>query len=111
MRIICVYYNHKGGISMSKFNTNISLDASLKEEAIALFSDFGLDLSTAISLFLKQAVREQRIPFEIRRDVPNQATIEALQEFSEMKENKEKYKRHSSFKEVLDELDDSNDLD
>lgn len=85
---------------MAKVNTNISLDASLKQDAITLFSDFGLDLSTAITLFLQQAVREQKIPFEIRKEIPNKKTLEALSEFKEMKENKEKYRRYSSFDEI-----------
>ena len=89
---------------MAKISTNISLDPKLKEDSVALFSQFGLDLSTAVSLFLQQAVREQRIPFEIRADVPNKKTREALAEFGEMKKNKEKYKRHSSFSEILDEV-------
>ena len=54
---------------MAKVSTNISIDPKLKEKSIALFSEFGLDLSTAISLFLQQCVREKRIPFEIRLDL------------------------------------------
>jgi len=53
---------------MPKISTNISIDPKLKEEAIKLFNSFGLDLSTAISLFLSQSVREKRIPFEITMD-------------------------------------------
>lgn len=49
-----------------KVNTNISLDPELKKQAVELFQSFGLDLSTAISLFLSQSVREGKIPFEIR---------------------------------------------
>ena len=89
---------------MSKINTNISIDSNLKKEAITLFSDFGLDLSTAITLFLQQSVREQRIPFEIKKDIPNRETIEAFNEYNDMKNNKEKYKRYSSFNELLEEL-------
>ena len=89
---------------MAKTNTNISLDANLKKDAVTLFSDFGLDLSTAITLFLQQSVREQRIPFEIRRDIPNKETQAALAEFEEMKNNKEKYKRYNSFSEILEEI-------
>ena len=72
--ILYAYY----GDNMSKVCTNISLDSELKTQAQELMSALGLDLSSAITLFLKQAVREQRIPFEIRRDVPNKETIEAL---------------------------------
>ena len=89
---------------MAKVSTNISIDPTLKENSIALFAQFGLDLSTAISLFLQQSVREQRIPFEIRLETPNAATKTALAEFEEMKKDKEKYKRHSSFAEILEEV-------
>lgn len=44
---------------MAKINTNISIDKELKQSAVALFSEFGLDLSTAITLFLQQSVREK----------------------------------------------------
>lgn len=86
---------------MAKINTNISVDANLKKQAVELFNKFGLDFSTAISLFLSQSVREKRIPFEIRLDIPNQTTIDALNELDEMKTNKKKYKRYSSSKELI----------
>lgn len=89
---------------MRKVSTNISLDPKLKEEAIMLFSQFGLDFSTAITLFLQQSVREKKIPFEIRLDIPNDETEEALNEYPEMKKDKEKYKRHSSFEEILKDI-------
>ncbi len=93
---------------MAKVSTNISLDAELKRSAQELFADFGIDLTTAVTLFLKQAVREQRIPFEIKREVPNAETRAALDEYEEMKKHPESYKRYSSFKEAMDEvLDDA----
>ena len=89
---------------MAKVSTNISLDSELKKSAQELFSDFGLDLTTAVTMFLKQAVREQRIPFEIKREVPNAQTRAAMDEYYEMKAHPEKYKRYSSFKEAMDEV-------
>ena len=50
----------------NRVRVNISVDEELKKEASELFATFGLDLSTAISLFLSQSVREGKIPFEIR---------------------------------------------
>ena len=88
---------------MAKVNTNISIDKNLKKQAVELFDQFGLDFSTAISLFLSQAVREQKIPFEIRMNVPNETTIAALNEYEEMKKDKKKYNRYNSFEEVLKE--------
>ena len=89
---------------MSKVSTNINLDPDLKKSAQELFSDLGMDLSTAVTIFLKQAVLNQGIPFEIKREIPNQTTINALNEFYEMKEHPEKYKRYSSFKEAMNEV-------
>ena len=65
---------------MPKVSTNINLDLDLKKSAQELFADFGLDMTTAITMFLKQSVREQRIPFEIRREIPNKRTLEAMEE-------------------------------
>lgn len=52
---------------MANINVTIRMDEQLKAQAEELFSDLGLSLSSAITMFAKQAVREQRIPFEIKR--------------------------------------------
>ena len=63
---------------MAKVSTSISIDADVKAQAQALFADFGLDLSTAINIFLRQSIRENCIPFSIQREVPNADTIAAM---------------------------------
>lgn len=65
---------------MAKVSTNITIDADVKKQAQELFADLGLDLSTAINIYLKKAVAEQGIPFDISREVPNEETIEAINE-------------------------------
>ncbi len=55
---------------MANINVTIRMDEQLKVQAEELFSDLGLSLSSAITMFAKQAVREQRIPFEIKRTEP-----------------------------------------
>ncbi len=89
---------------MAKTSTNISIDADIKAKAQELFADFGLDLSTAINMFLRQSVRENAIPFSISREVPNSDTLAAINELEEFKKNPDKYKRYSSFSELLDEV-------
>lgn len=89
---------------MAKVATTLSIDADVKKDAQELFSDFGLDLSTAVGMFLRQSVREQRIPFEVKRDVPNAETIAAIEEAKEMEAHPERYKGYSSFKDVLNEV-------
>ena len=78
---------------MSKVSTNISLDADLKKASQELYSDLGLDLTTAVTIFLKQSLRVQGLPFAVVRETPNVETQAALQEYQEMKNNPQKYKR------------------
>lgn len=87
-----------------KTSTNISIDSELKQNAVALFKDFGLDLSTAISLFLTQAVREQRIPFEITREIPNKTTLAAYREVEDMEKSPEKYKTFKDIPSLMEDL-------
>ena len=46
-------------------NISIRMEKDLKRQAEELFSNFGLSLSTAFNLFVRQSVREQKIPFAI----------------------------------------------
>lgn len=71
--------------NVKSVNMNIRMDESTKKQAQRLFSEFGLDMTTAINMFLKQAIREQRIPFELKLYAPNAETIEAIEEVEEMK--------------------------
>lgn len=64
---------------MAKVSTNISLDAETKKQAQELLADLGLDLSTAVNIFLRQMIRENAIPFTISRDVPNKETLAAIE--------------------------------
>lgn len=96
--------NYLGGIIMAKVSTNINLDPDLKKEAQLLFSNIGMDLTTAVTIFIKQAVREQKIPFDISMNTPNSTTIVALNEYEEMKRNPAKYKRYASFDDALEDV-------
>lgn len=89
---------------MAKVSTNINLDPTLKKNAQELLRDLGMDLTTAITIFLRQTVREQGIPFEIKRETPNAQTIEALNEYTNMKEYPENYKHYSSFSDAMSEV-------
>ena len=90
---------------MAKISTSISLDADVKDKAQALFGELGLDLSTAVGMFLRQSIREQRIPFDVSLNTPNATTIAAMQEADEMRNNPAAYKRYGSFSELLREVE------
>lgn len=61
-------------------NMNIRMDDATKKQAEVLFAELGMNMTTAVNVFLKQAVREQGMPFDITARVPNEVTLKALQE-------------------------------
>ncbi len=63
---------------MAKISTSISIDADVKAKAQELFAELGMDLSTAINVFLRQALYEHSFPFAIQREVPNETTLKAM---------------------------------
>ncbi|HCX62432.1 type II toxin-antitoxin system RelB/DinJ family antitoxin [Sedimentibacter sp.] len=65
---------------MAKNTSNVSfrIDSDLKAQADTLFSQLGLNMTTAFNIFLRQAVREGCIPFDITINTPNTETIMAL---------------------------------
>lgn len=89
---------------MAKVSTNISLDADLKKASQELYSDLGMDLTTAVTIFLKQSLRVQGLPFSVTRENPNAETIAAMNEYYTMKAHPERYKRYSSFHDAMDEV-------
>lgn len=89
---------------MATTNINIRVDSELKQSAEELFNDLGLNMSSAITMFLKSAVSYDGIPFELKRNSPNTKTKAALSEYEEMKKNPEKYKRYNSFDEIVKEV-------
>lgn len=76
-----VIYSSQEVIFMSKVSANISLDAETKAKAQALLAEFGLDLSTAVNIFLRQMLYEGAFPFEISRSLPNAVTAAAMESF------------------------------
>ena len=85
-------------------NINVRIDTQLKKDAEELFSDLGLTMSSAITLFLRSAVNNDGIPFEIKRVQLNRISEQALAEYDEMKKNPSLYKRYADFKELENEL-------
>lgn len=59
-------------------NISIRMDTELKAAAEELFADLGMNISTAFNIFVRQALREGRIPFMISRETPNVETMAAL---------------------------------
>lgn len=69
---------------MATSTITIRLDSGLKSQAEHLFDSMGMNMTTALTVFMKAAVREGRIPFEVKGDpfysAPN---MEALKRSAE----------------------------
>lgn len=62
---------------MSKTSMSIRLDSEVKEQAQQVFSNLGMDMTTAINIFLRQAIQYQGLPFDVRLD-ENRRLLEVL---------------------------------
>ncbi|MBQ7161872.1 MAG: type II toxin-antitoxin system RelB/DinJ family antitoxin [Clostridia bacterium] len=89
---------------MAKVSTNISIDAETKKKAQALLADFGMDLSTAVNVFLKQMIYEEAFPFAIARDTPNAVTLAAMDEAKEMRRHPERYKSYNDVDQMMEDI-------
>ena len=61
-------------------NLNIKIDRELKSKADKLFNDMGMNLTTAVNVFVRQAVLERAIPFKISRNVDNTAATTSIEQ-------------------------------
>ena len=65
---------------MATTNLNIRTDKAIKDRAEEIFNELGLNMTTAINIFLKASIRTHGIPFELKLDVPQETTIESEME-------------------------------
>ena len=89
---------------MATVNISIKIDEKTKKEAQKLFKDLGLSLSTAINIFLKQAIREKGIPFYINSLPENSELVQAFEEARQMKKNPSNYKSYNSPEEMFKDV-------
>lgn len=57
---------------------NIQVDSNVKKEATLVLTDLGLSMSSAITLFLKQVIKKNGIPFELTNVVPNKKILDVV---------------------------------
>lgn len=69
---------------MATTNLNIRTDKAIKDQAEEIFKELGLNMTTAVNMFLRTAVREHGIPFELKLDEPNGTTAAAIEEGRKM---------------------------
>ena len=95
-------------IILSNLNSivNVNVPSDIKDEANRIFNSLGLNMSTAINIFLKRVVFERGIPFDIKQ-YPSKDFSEALRELDYVEEHPEEYKAYHDidkmFKDILND--------
>ncbi len=90
---------------MSTTNLNIRIDEDLKKSAEHIFNELGLNMSTALTVFLRQTVRYNGIPFDLRLEIPNEETLKAI---DDVNNNRNMSRPFKSVKELMEDLDAGN---
>ncbi|HGP9605602.1 TPA: type II toxin-antitoxin system RelB/DinJ family antitoxin [Streptococcus pneumoniae] len=85
---------------MSKMSISIRLDSEVKEQAQQVFSNLGMDMTTAINIFLRQAIQYQGLPFDVRLD-ENRRLLQAL---TDLDQNRNMSQSFESVSDLMEDL-------
>ena len=65
---------------MATTPTQVRIDADIKAQAAALFADLGIDMSSAVNMFLHQCVLRGGLPFAVEVPKYSEKTLAAIAE-------------------------------
>ena len=85
-------------------NLNVRVDSNLKQESDLLFKNLGLNMSTAINMFLIKCVKTSSIPFKIEEPKPSRELKKALKEVKKMEKHPEKYKAYHDVDKMFEDI-------
>ena len=89
---------------MATVPTQVRIDETLKKQSAELFSQLGIDMSSAVNIFLKQCVMRGGLPFEVAVPHYKQEALETMEEAKRLSRDP-KARRYSNFSEALEDLD------
>ena len=84
-------------------NFTVRMDSNIKKQCEALYGELGLNLTTAINVFLRQSLRVGGFPFDIRLNTPTKETVAAMQEADRIAKDPST-KRYNDIEEALKAL-------
>lgn len=87
----------------STTNFSVRMDSEIKKQSESLFSELGMNLTTAINVFLRQSLRVGGFPFDVKLEQPNRETVAAMLE-AERIAHDPNVKHYSDVEEALQEL-------
>ena len=81
-------------------NFSVRMDSDIKKQCEAIYGELGINLTTAINVFLRQSLRAGGFPFDVRLDQPNKETMAAMLEAERIARDPP-VKRYSDVEEAL----------
>ena len=84
-------------------NFTVRMDSNIKKQCEAMYGELGLNLTTAINVFLRQSLRVGGFPFDIRLNTPTKETVAAMQEADRIAKDPST-KRYNDVEEALKAL-------
>lgn len=84
-------------------NFSVRMDSDIKRQCEMLYGELGVNLTTAINVFLRQSLRAGGFPFDVRLDHPRKETVAAMLEAERIARDSN-VKRYSDVEEALREL-------
>ncbi len=84
-------------------NFSVRMDSDIKKQCEALYGELGMNLTTAINVFLRQSLRVGGLPFDVRIERPNKETIAAMLEAERISRDPS-VRRYADVEEALREL-------
>lgn len=85
----------------------VRVDEDTKQQATVVLEGLGLDMSTAMKIFLRQVIIRNGIPFEIR--MGNTEMLAAIEEVEKIKRGELKAKRYNNVDELFADLESDDD--
>ena len=89
---------------MATVPTQVRIDEELKKQSMELFAQLGIDMSSAMNMFLKQCVMRGGLPFAVEIPQYRLEVLEAMEEAKRISKDPNT-KRYGSFAEALEDLD------
>ena len=89
---------------INTINLNVKMNKDLKDGFEKICDDKGLSMTSVINIFVKKVVKENKIPFIIKKEIPNGETIEAINEIKKIKKSKKYGKTYSDPDEMIKDL-------
>lgn len=97
---------NKGSEKMKTLTSaiNVQVNKDDKEQATMILNDLGLNMSTAINMFLKQIIKSDGLPFEVTNKKPSKELLKALKEGEDILSGKKKAKGYTNMNDLIKDL-------